>query len=662
MVLHSSLAGADLHYPLGRHNGTAAVPLALEDNTNSAWLMEDVSGKDLLRIDTTTGAPYIALGNNSEMIQLRFDAPEAVGADPSAPTRGVVMYSRGIAASHGLYARSSSGSIYSLLNPNISNLVVTSAAAGDVLYHNGTNLVRLAIGTAGQVLTVNGGATAPEWAAGGGGGGDVSRFGATTDNRIARWHNTTADIQTSLVTIGDTGSISGVDDLDLDGTLTNTQAAVAGGSPNALVITGGAHTTLAASTEASDVRFNLDRSVQFTNGTVANQRAVYIQAPTYTGSAATATFTEASTVYIDDAPAAGANAAITDAYALKVAAGDVAFLGTEIVTAAAITIGPGTHLTTGGNAVCIGNGARATGTNATALGFTAFATATNTVAIGRLANASATDAVAVGGDSDATGTNSLALGDSSQAVHNDAIAIGHGATTTGTNQLVIGSSAEYIATAYIGSGVSASAPNNTIISATDESTSGAGAQMTLKSGDSAGTNQSGANLILEAGIPTGGPTPGMGNPGYTELLHHGATFGVGLRVSSNEMLTTNGTEVTILSFEVPTDSCAWAHVRILANNKTTADEYAYYTREVFLYDSGGSHTVLDRHALWSTTTAVAPADGVTVDDLGHRIGGASALQYSISVSGTTVSVRVQGEASNNWNWNVVVLWSLLDRT
>ena len=36
--------------------------------------------------------------------------------------------------------------------------------AGDVFYHDGTNVVRLAKGTAGQVLTMNTGATAPEWA------------------------------------------------------------------------------------------------------------------------------------------------------------------------------------------------------------------------------------------------------------------------------------------------------------------------------------------------------------------------------------------------------------------------------------------------------------------------------------------------------------------
>jgi len=50
----------------------------------------------------------------------------------------------------------------------VADLVTT---AGDTLYATAADtLVRLGIGTAGQVLTVNSGATAPEWAAAGGGG------------------------------------------------------------------------------------------------------------------------------------------------------------------------------------------------------------------------------------------------------------------------------------------------------------------------------------------------------------------------------------------------------------------------------------------------------------------------------------------------------------
>jgi hypothetical protein len=50
---------------------------------------------------------------------------------------------------------------YDLANGAIAKSVVTTA--GDVIYRNATVPVRLGIGTAGQVLTVNTGATAPEW-------------------------------------------------------------------------------------------------------------------------------------------------------------------------------------------------------------------------------------------------------------------------------------------------------------------------------------------------------------------------------------------------------------------------------------------------------------------------------------------------------------------
>lgn len=48
---------------------------------------------------------------------------------------------------------------------NTSALVTTSQAAGDILYSNGTNWIRLAVGTAGQYLKVAAGATTLEWGA-----------------------------------------------------------------------------------------------------------------------------------------------------------------------------------------------------------------------------------------------------------------------------------------------------------------------------------------------------------------------------------------------------------------------------------------------------------------------------------------------------------------
>ena len=63
------------------------------------------------------------------------------------------------------------------LAPNVTQFGLT---AGSILYSDGSNIQELAVGSASDTLTVNGAATAPEWAAGGGspiwtdGGSDVS--------------------------------------------------------------------------------------------------------------------------------------------------------------------------------------------------------------------------------------------------------------------------------------------------------------------------------------------------------------------------------------------------------------------------------------------------------------------------------------------------------
>jgi hypothetical protein len=105
-----------------------------------------------------------------------------------------------------------------------------------------------------------------------------------------------------------------------------TQPVSTSGSPTAVLVTGGAHTTLAASTEASDVNWNLARTVQFSTGAIATQRAVRIQAPTY-AFVGSSTITTAATVAISSAPVAGTNATITNAYSLWCQAGQAEFDG-----------------------------------------------------------------------------------------------------------------------------------------------------------------------------------------------------------------------------------------------------------------------------------------------------------------------------------------------
>ena len=71
-------------------------------------------------------------------------------------------------------------------------IAMGSDAQGDILYHGATDYARLAKGTAAQVLTMNAGATAPEWAAAGGGGADtsLSNLSATGESRVCQcWAN-----------------------------------------------------------------------------------------------------------------------------------------------------------------------------------------------------------------------------------------------------------------------------------------------------------------------------------------------------------------------------------------------------------------------------------------------------------------------------------------
>ncbi|MDE2105475.1 MAG: hypothetical protein KGL39_50070, partial [Patescibacteria group bacterium] len=99
--------------------------------------------------------------------------------------------------------------------------------------------------------------------------------------------------------------------------ITLTQPAATSGTPNALVVTGGAHTGLAGSTEASDVSFNFARTVQFATGAITLQRAAKISAPTYAFAAAS-TITDAATLGIGGGPVAGTNATITNAHGVKI--------------------------------------------------------------------------------------------------------------------------------------------------------------------------------------------------------------------------------------------------------------------------------------------------------------------------------------------------------
>ena len=80
------------------------------------------------------------------------------------------------------------------VNLDTTGMVNPMTTTGDVIYSSsGTTPARLGIGTAGQVLTVNSGATAPEWAAPAGGGKVLQVVNATYAVETTSASNTYAD-------------------------------------------------------------------------------------------------------------------------------------------------------------------------------------------------------------------------------------------------------------------------------------------------------------------------------------------------------------------------------------------------------------------------------------------------------------------------------------
>ena len=126
--------------------------------TGLAWITNDIG--DITSVGVTSP---ITGGGTSGAVTIAIQ-------DASTAQKGSVQLSDSTSTTSSVLAATPTAvkSAYDLANAAIAKSVVTTA--GDTIYRNGTVPTRLAIGTAGQVLTVNSGATAPEWATAASGG------------------------------------------------------------------------------------------------------------------------------------------------------------------------------------------------------------------------------------------------------------------------------------------------------------------------------------------------------------------------------------------------------------------------------------------------------------------------------------------------------------
>jgi len=181
----------------------------------------------------------------------------------------------------------------------------------------------------------------------------------------------------------------------LTGLVTFAPPPATSGTPTLLTVTAPAHTALAAGTEANDLYFNLNRTVQFTGGTtIASQRAALFASPAYSFTSAT-TISNAATVAIAGPPSAGTNAAIATGVGLWV---QTSAVGSGVTTAYAAKFDAPTGATNNysaylnGTAIMTGGLVKNTGTNST---FTVEAASSQTTALLQIQNSSAANQVTV---------------------------------------------------------------------------------------------------------------------------------------------------------------------------------------------------------------------------------------------------------------------------
>jgi hypothetical protein len=146
------------------------------DTTTKALNPSTTLGDIEYRSATANTNTRLGIGTTGQILSVVGGVPAWVANDVGDITE--------VQAGTGISVASGTGPV-----PVITNTVATAIdAAGDLLYGSAADTVtRLAIGTAGQILKVNSGATAPEWGAAPSGGGFTLLDTKTFDNSVTNY-------------------------------------------------------------------------------------------------------------------------------------------------------------------------------------------------------------------------------------------------------------------------------------------------------------------------------------------------------------------------------------------------------------------------------------------------------------------------------------------
>ena len=158
--------------------------------TSMADLLGGTSGQILAK-NSNTDMDFVWIANDQgDITGITATSPLTGGGSSGAVTvgiqdalttqKGAVQLSDSTSTTSSILAATPTAvkAAYDLADGAIAKTTVTTA--GDIVYRNATVPTRLGIGTAGQVLTVNTGATAPEWTTPAGGGGKILQVVSAT--------------------------------------------------------------------------------------------------------------------------------------------------------------------------------------------------------------------------------------------------------------------------------------------------------------------------------------------------------------------------------------------------------------------------------------------------------------------------------------------------
>lgn len=412
--------------------------------------LEDSSGSSSAENRFALGTGNVAL-TDGDSITIIYDGTASIWR---ATTNRLVVLSSDVTGTlpiaNGGTGQTSQTAAFDALSPNTTQ--------GDISFYNGTDNIRLAKGTALQVLTMNAGATAPEWA--------TSSSAAVADTFIKAQVRIATTVGGTLATSFENGDT-------IDGVVLATG--------NRILIkdqssrpTNGIYIVAAsgAPTRATDA----DASAEVVTGMIVNVELGTVNA---------------QKTYILRSNQSPIVLATSDLIYVALAAGksDSLHMGREAG-----------QLNTADNNVILGpfaGSANTSGTQVTYVGYQSgiSATGSGNTGVGYISLQAIT-----------TGAGNTALGASSgpnASGINNSVAIGRNATVTANNQFVSGSNVTYIENVFFGEGVADTSASAYTINGTGGSgTDNAGAAVNIAGGRGTGTAAGGAVVFQTAPVST----------------------------------------------------------------------------------------------------------------------------------------------------------------